>query len=279
MWILFALASALLFSVMQVFEKKALKHSTAEGLLFSRALVLFIVLALAFPFLKLSWEGPIHIPIAAAAFIQLGFFMLLKATKGAELSRISPFINLTPIFVIFISLAFLGEAPRLLQSIGIIMIVAGTLLVDDPRKLLGRGRSHMLYATGTAVSWAIAGTLLRYTFLHMDTVTAIFTVEAAGTVMALAAGAVLIGGKQISSIRHCSICVVLSAAALLGSNILVNLALAEPNGLASAAIAVRRTSTLFTVAIGGLLLHEHHFTHRAASTAIALFGVFLVALG
>jgi uncharacterized membrane protein len=278
MWFIFALCSAVAFSLMQIYEKKALKLSRPSEFMFARSLIVLLFLILMLPFFSLKIDG-MAIPILAAIFIQLGFYLLLMATKGAEISKVSPFTNLTPLFVIVISILFLEELPSALQILGIMLIVSSTFIIESPWHMLIHGKKNVLYAIGTAVSWSIAGVFLRWGLTHLDVLTMIYTTEAAGALLALGVSLIVLGKKARNVLHHCMRCTIISGLALLLSNVLVYLAMSEPNGFASVAIAVRRTSTLFTVIIAGLVLKEHDFRHRILSTAIAVLGVFLVAIG
>jgi drug/metabolite transporter (DMT)-like permease len=70
---------------------------------------------------RLQWSWPL---MAALLFIAVGPAVLAYRAWGAGVAQAGPavagfFINLTPLFTAMLSLAFLGEAPRLFHAIGL----------------------------------------------------------------------------------------------------------------------------------------------------------------
>jgi drug/metabolite transporter (DMT)-like permease len=76
------------------------------------------------------WSGAV---VAALAFVATGPAVLAFALWGAGIRRAGPgigafFINLTPLFTALLSLAFLGELPRLFHGLAFALIVAGIVV-------------------------------------------------------------------------------------------------------------------------------------------------------
>jgi drug/metabolite transporter (DMT)-like permease len=79
---------------------------------------------------RLQWSWPL---MAALLFIAVGPAVLAYRAWGAGVAQAGPavagfFINLTPLFTAMLSLAFLGEAPRLFHALAFVLIVSGIVL-------------------------------------------------------------------------------------------------------------------------------------------------------
>lgn len=79
---------------------------------------------------RLQWGWPL---MAALLFIAVGPAVLAYRAWGAGVAQAGPavagfFINLTPLFTALLSLAFLGEAPRLFHAMAFVLIVSGIVL-------------------------------------------------------------------------------------------------------------------------------------------------------
>jgi drug/metabolite transporter (DMT)-like permease len=83
---------------------------------------------------RLQWSWPL---MAALLFIAVGPAVLAYRAWGAGVAQAGPavagfFINLTPLFTAMLSLAFLGEAPRLFHAMAFVLIVSGHRFVVPP---------------------------------------------------------------------------------------------------------------------------------------------------
>jgi drug/metabolite transporter (DMT)-like permease len=87
----------------------------------------------------------------------------LRALAISPLSVTIPLLSLTPAFTAVLAVPMLGERPGMLQTVGILAVVAGAFLItlqsgDSPAlvlKAFGRERGAMLMA-GVALLWSIA---------------------------------------------------------------------------------------------------------------------------
>jgi drug/metabolite transporter (DMT)-like permease len=79
---------------------------------------------------RIVWSWPV---VAALIFIALGPALLAYRCWGAGISRAGPsvagfFSNLTPLFAALLSLAFLGETPKLYHALAFVLIVGGIVV-------------------------------------------------------------------------------------------------------------------------------------------------------
>jgi uncharacterized membrane protein len=76
-----------------------------------------------------------NIPLLLGIFLyMIGAVLLIIALKSGELSVLFPFVALSFVWVLLLSLFFLGEKVSVLNVVGIVCIMAGTSLVGYGRK-------------------------------------------------------------------------------------------------------------------------------------------------
>ena len=79
---------------------------------------------------QIHWGMPL---VAALLFVAIGPAVVAYRCWGLGVQRVGPdiavfFVNLTPLFAALLSLAFLGEPPRLYHALAFVLIVGGILL-------------------------------------------------------------------------------------------------------------------------------------------------------
>lgn len=128
-WGLAALSSAAIFAGVSVLDKRILTFYV-PGVWGFYAIVGFIQLAMALvAALAVPWKG--GPPAAALAAVASGalwgcvLLSLFYALRALEVSRAIPFYNTFPVFVAFMSLAFLGEELTGLHWLAIITVIVG----------------------------------------------------------------------------------------------------------------------------------------------------------
>lgn len=115
---------------------------------------------------------------AVASFIVAGLFhffvgwtLLNASQKRIGAARTSPLIGTTPLFGTVIAAAALRELPPPLAIIGIVVVVAGVILISsetapdggsDTARASTAGRRGSLFGLGAALVWAISPIFIRY---------------------------------------------------------------------------------------------------------------------
>lgn len=89
----------------------------------------FTQVSLAFPWFLLC--------IIASSVTWAAFVFYNKAVMSEEVSRVIPLMYLTPIFILPLAIIFLNEVLNLSKYLGVLLLVAGAILVSY-RKLKGR---------------------------------------------------------------------------------------------------------------------------------------------
>lgn len=174
MWLLFALASALLLAVRRIYEKDL----TARFGNFSLSFLLMIfslpavaALLLFYPaphdILALPWRFWWPLIIIWVVLYPVQNYLLYRSLREGELSQVTPVSSLLPVFNIVPSFILLRELPDLVGAAGIIMTVVATYLIltDLPAQAgvhMGEKQKYnlpVLFMIGSVVCTAIGSTL------------------------------------------------------------------------------------------------------------------------
>ena len=101
----------------------------------------------------------------------LASILILEAMKKEHISRISPLISTSPVFVAVLAFLFLGERLTWLQIAGVSAVVTGAILISLKWDAKNGARLHLrpvLILIGAAVLIAISGTLNKYALGYMS---------------------------------------------------------------------------------------------------------------
>ena len=136
-WIIYALLSAIFAALVAIFGKVGLKNFDSNVATTIRALVMTIFLVLVILFQgKFNQISEIVSNSKALMFIVLSgvagaisWLFYFLALKRGTICQVTPIDRLSIVFAILIALIFLGEKVTLLQGIGIIITIAGTIMI------------------------------------------------------------------------------------------------------------------------------------------------------
>ncbi|MDN4595351.1 EamA family transporter [Polycladomyces subterraneus] len=138
--IVYALLAALSFGIAPVFEKLGLARTDPTLALFVRASVTTVLVT---SFLVTS--GKAHLfrstDVHSLVFVVLGGifgvlfaqFFYFKALQYGEIGRVMPIVGGFPVIAYFFSIFVFGESVTLTKLMGIVLVVAGVLLLGDTK--------------------------------------------------------------------------------------------------------------------------------------------------
>jgi drug/metabolite transporter (DMT)-like permease len=280
MWIIYSLLSALFAGYKQIFEKRIINKVPILNLCFYQTLLVSIFI-LPFAFingLKISFNLLLILYIVSW-FSVLSSILLYKAVKKNEISSTVPFLNLSPIFMIFIGYIFLKEIPNIIQIFGIIIIVIGAIALgmkktDNFSRFFNK---YVWYVIITALIWGTQGVIFRYIMSEIPPFTTLtyFNLFCLFNTFLIIIFTKKIHELKIKKMNLIFISSILSSCSL----IFIFLALAHPLGLAALAVALRRTSTLVSTIIGGRFFKENNLKQKIFACLIMLIGVFIISIG
>ncbi|HLD00842.1 MAG TPA: GRP family sugar transporter [Candidatus Nanoarchaeia archaeon] len=169
LWFIFSILTALFTTLREVISKKLLKN--VDEYVASWSLSFFAALFLS-PYLFFAdvpvlgrhfWLALIYTGIS----VSITNLLMMKALKNSDLSKVSPIVAFSPLFLLFLSPLILGEFPTTYGLIGVILIVVGSYLLNLKKMAIGyfyplkslfkeKGTRMMLIV---AFLWAIGSTI------------------------------------------------------------------------------------------------------------------------
>lgn len=127
-----AFVTAISEACKDIFSKLNLRHVDEYTASFSMHLVLSVILGPVVLFIGVEpLSNRFLLALLASSILQLAVILLyMKAIKRAELSVTVPLVSLTPLFMLLSSPVLIGEFPSFWGLNGIVLIVAGTYLLN-----------------------------------------------------------------------------------------------------------------------------------------------------
>ncbi len=298
-WFLYAIIAALGISLISIIQKRVLRqeHSLEYALLFSLAkLVVFLPLFWS----RVDWSisgSALGWIILSASFGAVSFLLVVKAIKRMEVSSVTPLLALEPGIVAIIAGLTLHEAMKGQALAGLIIVVAGTFLLEifqQPAgwwhavhgfwpKIIQPFRTLTQQAGGwyiviALVAFSISAVMARHVLLTtpMMTYLAYDFIVGASIYITLST----IRRRRIEVFRsgrvHVLFIILFLALLHIGQSAAQATAMAlAPVGLV---IAMKRTSVLLDVAVGGRLFHEQHLMKKFVATLLMVSGAIMIAV-
>lgn len=134
-WQIFALGSAFFAALTAIFGKIGVSEINSNLATFIRTIVIMIVTAMIITW-RQEWQRPEAVSMKAIIFLVLsgiatGFSWLLyyRALQLGEASKVASVDKFSVFLVVIFSILFLGETVNLKSSIGIGLILCGTILL------------------------------------------------------------------------------------------------------------------------------------------------------
>ena len=133
-WLGYALLTAALWTGWSFLGKIALKSAAPvqATILFGVASVIAAVVSLAVAPRALSWSpGSLWLTAVSATLGGAGLITFYLALDRGKASHVAPVIGIYPAMVALLSVAFLSERLTALQAVGVVLAVAGVVLVGS----------------------------------------------------------------------------------------------------------------------------------------------------
>jgi drug/metabolite transporter (DMT)-like permease len=287
LWVPLALAAALSAAAREALMKSVVRGGDEVAVAFLiYAVAALALLAAALP----AGLPPLGRNLLPALLVSGGInavaaVLVAKAVHRSDLSLVSPLQSTTPVFMVLSGWLILGELPSLRATFGIVVIVAGAYVLN-----MG-GRSVALTAPFRALLVEPGARLFLI-------VAAIFAISGAVDKVGVAASSPVLWGALLNVFVTVALWSVMAVRGTLGAvrttwrgaalrlggaGIITAAGLAAqfaalPLTLAAYVIAVKRTSVLFSVALGSLVFGEAMPLRRFAGAAIMLAGFALITL-
>jgi drug/metabolite transporter (DMT)-like permease len=285
LWAVFALLGAILdagyYGLVKRFLSSLADEVIAAATFLSCAMILLAVsLARGIPPL-----GPGLLPAVLATGILniVAAILVYYALRRTDLSLAVPLITFTLVFLMGTSFLVLGELPTAAGAAGILLIVAGTIIMHAPP-----GGPGLLSRAGALArdrgSLAMIAVAFLYSLsLPFDKQVVVSSDTTFGSVLVVAFIGIYFLGVSLArgSLRRASPAAALGAGASLGGVLAleaITINLAYTLQIVPYVIAVKRLSILFSVLIGVLVFREGGPGRRIAGALVMLGGVAAIVL-
>ncbi len=290
-WRFLALASAVLSAAAAICEKKSLFRVNA--LEFSVILSIFSFL-FALPFAGLfdysavSSQAMLFLFIKSA-FNALAFYSVMSALKRLDISGSLPLMDLNPGIVAFLAFLFLNESLSLWQAAGLILLIAGTYLINlkkgstflGPFSIFIKSKGHNFILTAIA-AFTITSLLDKVIVgnFKMKPEAFMFFQHLFNLIMFGAAFAAVRRNRAFECLTDAFkkgwMLMVLVGILTIGYRYTQILAVA--GGKVALVLAVKRLSVFFACIAGGKLFKETDLLIRVSATVVLVAGAVLVTL-
>jgi len=284
-WFFFALLTAFFRSLTDVAGKFGLKNM--DEYIVAWSLFLF---ALPFIALLLIFEGIPEIGddfwmallIGGGANI-LTNLLYMRAIKVSDLSITIPLITFTPLFMLITSPLILGEFPNIYGLAGIILIVAGSYILNfresskgylAPFKALVREKGPRLMLL-VAFIWSITANLDK---IGIQNSSVFFWPVAVNTFIAIGFIPVVLMRSKGKTRQITTNLKTLVPIGLFHGLMIVFQMVAVSMTLVAYVISIKRTSAVISVVLGSLVFHEAGLRERLTGSIIMIAGVLLITL-
>lgn len=297
-WYGYALLAALCIAVVGLIQKRILReeHSLEYVALFSTIRLLLVLIIFGS---QISWTINLHqagLLLGGAGFGAIAFFLTIKALRRFEYSTITPIMALEPGIVAILGVATLGELFSPGKWLGVALLTLGAYLItlfSEPRdwKQVLKGPGHFtapivdalrrpggwfiwvalaLYSVSALFARRVLAEVSVPTYLFYDILILTIVYTAAMVMQKQRVTAFSLGRRHLVAV----IVVIAFVHLLNGWFQSVALTMAP----VALVVALKRTSTLLDVAIGGRLFHEHRLWQKLAAAGIIVAGTLLIVI-
>ncbi|MDW7727077.1 MAG: DMT family transporter [Candidatus Methanoperedens sp.] len=283
-WFLFALFGALFDSLFYMLSKRLLRNTDqyvlAGGVFLSSFVVLLAVsLYIGIPGIGQGFYASV---LVTAVLNVIAAVLYYRALRITDLSLSIPMISFTPVFLILTSFILLGESPSSLGIAGILLIVAGSYILNSSGKSTGlidtfrniTGNRGILYMLAVAFLFSISANFDKLVVKNSDPYfghSMVFLVIGASF---LVISWVRKSGSQVSYYRNFPGFFIVGSVLALEA-IAINIAYTMQ--IVPYVISVKRTSILFGVLFGGLVFREKNIHIKVLGAVVMLTGaVFII---
>lgn len=285
MWIVLGLLVAMGFSWQDVIAKNLTRDYDAR-------LVAWGWFAFALPIL---WVAFVFEPQKSFS-ITLGFWLMVdsvmlaiatlfyvRALQLSDLSLVVPMLSFTPLFMMVTSRVMLGEVPTAVGATGVVLIVAGSYLLNLRHRHLGFWEPLRRLVTEKGTRYALVTSLIYSVGANIDKI-AVRQSSPVVWITYLTTATVLILGVFLKSQKDFTFAPlrkVWKPLAMIGSLYAVFYILqlvVIMMTLASYLVAVKRMSVVFSSIFGLWIWKESSFRDRLPGILLMIFGVILISL-
>jgi len=284
-WLILATLTAFFESLKDLMSKRSLKKIDEYLVIWSLS-GLSLPLLLSFLFFidipPLNWRFWLALFLGGSLNI-IAMICYIKALNSSDLSLTVPLVTFTPLFLIVTSPILVQEYPTSLDCLGIAFIVFGSYLLNIKERKQGylapikalitqTGSKLML---GVALIWSITSNIDK---LGVQNSSPIFWAISIYSFIAIGLLPIIIYRCRVFSLNITNHLIELLPIGIFNGLAIIFQMQAINLALVAQVISVKRTSVLFTVFWGYLILRETGLKQRLAGAIIMVIGVSIISL-
>lgn len=284
-WIIFSFLTALLESAKDILSKRESQKADEYILAWSlNTFALFVTI----PLLLLSQHLILSTRFFSALIVNgslnvVASILYMRAIKYDELSLSVPFIAFTPLFLLIMSFAVLGEVPSIPGGFGILFIVVGSYVISIDRKAKSlmypfksivrkRGPRLMLFVS---FLWAVTSTFDKIGIVNSSP---FIWVASVNIFLSIGLSPFVLLSMRKKNIRAGYIFRSLAPIGILHGVKLTFQMIAISQSPVVYVISIKRLSSVFTVFSGGIFFREKEKIIRILGSSLMVLGALLITL-
>lgn len=287
MWFILSISGAILGAVFYILNKHFLKkineYVLGAGVFLTSFFVLFIVsLIKGIPSLNFTF---LYAAVITALLNAAANILMFKALKTSDASLVLPILSFTPVFLILTSLIILKELPTRTGVFGIILIVAGSYILNFeslkfkkilyPFKKLFSERG-LIYMFIVAFFFSITANYDKLAVINSDPIFGTAIIFLFTSIPLIIISIVKKQGFFKSYKANFSKFLMAGSTVALSDFVVFT---AFTLQIVSYVVAIKRTSALFSVVLGVLIFKEKNITKRFLGAFIMVLGAVLILFG
>jgi drug/metabolite transporter (DMT)-like permease len=284
-WVLLSLLSAFSLATSDALAKKAVHHENEYlvawfRLLFTLPFFLLILALVPWPELDQDFYKAffIALPVEIVTIV-----LYIKALKSSPLSLTVPFLALTPVFLIAVSYFILGEAVSVSGGAGILLIAAGSYMLNieefrkgpfEPFRAVFREKGSLLMI-GVALLYSITSSMGKMAIEHSSPLFFAATYFIALNILFVPVSIVMGRNDLKSYMRDGRYKSLFLPGVFYALMVITHMEAIKLTKVAYM-ISVKRTSLLIGVLYGYFLFHEENIRGRFLGALLMFAGFVLV---
>lgn len=283
LWLIYGLGTAFFEAAKDVLSKRAMRSTDPHLVAFSMPLFAFPVLlcfALTAPFPAV--DGVFWIALFSASALHVcALTLYMHAIKHSPLALSLPMISFTPLFMMFFGPFVAGEQPTARGGLGVLLIVAGTYLLNVSRRsegllapfqALARERGAVLMLLVAAI-WGVTGLIDRIGVRHSGLelwagALVLLTTVLFATIVAVQGG---FRGQSVAGFFRST-----AAPGLLNGISLLLYMLGIGQTLVAYIVSIKRLSILIGILLGYVFLGETQIRDKLIGAVVMVIGVIVI---
>ena len=191
LWVILSFIAASLWAITALINKFVLSHEMHDPILATiidggNVFVLFIVASFIFGKSILIPFHLVIISLLAGFFYIFSAYFYYSAVKKGEISRVTAFLSISPIFVLIFAFLFLNERLTMLNYLGIIFVVFGSFLIS-----IKKDRSKYIFSAAffvaiiSALFIAFRDLFFKFASLQTEVLSILFWIGCGSGLMSL----------------------------------------------------------------------------------------------